>query len=56
MGSIHSDFRPFVISYITLDIVSVLLLQLQVAHGVDWQFVALADEVVLLQWTGLLVG
>ena len=56
MGSIHSDFRPFIISYITLDYFSVLLLQLQVAHCVDWQLVTLADEVVLLQWTGLLVG
>ena len=58
MGSIHKDFRSFVIviSYITLDYFSVLLLQLKVAHRVFWQLVALADEVVLLQWTGLLVG
>ena len=56
MGSIHSHFCSFVISYITLDYFSVMLLQLKVAHRVDWQLVTLADEVVLLQWTGLLVG
>ena len=56
MGSIHSNFCSFVISYITLDYFSVLLLQFKVAHRVDWQLVTLSNEVVLLQWTRLLVG